>query len=234
MSEISLIEDQKKFYEEKYLRFGDDPRSLGYNDAESQRLRFEILRRLFLEETSARFSVHEAGCGLAHMAQFFQEKGISCEYSGSDISRHFVEQAKGKFPGSEFWLQDMAEDFDRLDPALKGKDYYVASGMFNPVNANPLQQWEKFIWKTVGNMFQACRKGISFNLLSLYSEESRRSPDLYYADPRIVYDWCKTHLSRFVSVLEDSPLYEFTVLVYKKEFVKSRNPSPLFEKYFRD
>ena len=36
---------------------------------------------------------------------------------------------------------------------------------------------------------------------------------LYYADPRDLFDHCKRHVSRFVSVLHDTPLYEFTLIV---------------------
>ena len=229
---LKLIEGQKKFYQEKYGQFGDDPRALGYNDAESQRLRFKILCELFRYETNQRFSVHEVGCGLAHFGAWLQEKKINSEYSGSDISGNFIEIARAKFPESEFLLQNMGEDFDRLEARGNGKDYYVLSGTFNPMNETPVKEWEEFVLKVIGNMFRACRKGIAFNLLTSYSHEARRSKSLYYSDPKIVYDWCKTHLSRFVTVIEDTPLYEFTVLVYKEEFIRSLYASG-FDKYFR-
>jgi hypothetical protein len=39
--------------------------------------------------------------------------------------------------------------------------------------------------------------------------------DLYYADPLFFFDYCKTRFSRFVTLIHDYPLYEFTILVRK-------------------
>ena len=71
---LKLIQGQKKFYQEKYSEFGDDPRSLSHNDRESQYLRFKILSGLFRYESSPAFSVHEVGCGLAHFGTYLKEK----------------------------------------------------------------------------------------------------------------------------------------------------------------
>jgi hypothetical protein len=59
------------------------------------------------------------------------------------------------------------------------------------------------------------RKGFAFNALSLYSDPEKRRPDLYYADPLALFDHCQRHFSRYVSLLHDYPLYEFTILVRK-------------------
>jgi hypothetical protein len=50
-------------------------------------------------------------------------------------------------------------------------------------------------------------------VLSLYSDPERRRPDLFYADPLFLFDYCKTRFSKAVALLHDYPLYEFTVLV---------------------
>jgi hypothetical protein len=41
-------------------------------------------------------------------------------------------------------------------------------------------------------------------------------PDLYYADPRAIFDHCKRTFSRWVALLHDYGLYEFTILVRKE------------------
>jgi hypothetical protein len=38
---------------------------------------------------------------------------------------------------------------------------------------------------------------------------------LYYADPRVLFDHCKTRYSKNVALLHDYGLYEFTILVRK-------------------
>jgi hypothetical protein len=49
--------------------------------------------------------------------------------------------------------------------------------------------------------------------LTSYSDPDKRRPDLYYADPLALFDHCKRTYSRFVSLIHDYPLYEFTLLV---------------------
>jgi hypothetical protein len=59
------------------------------------------------------------------------------------------------------------------------------------------------------------RKGFSVNFLTKYSDPERMRPDLYYADPCLIFDYCKTHFSKNVALLHDYNLYDFTVLVRK-------------------
>ena len=59
-------------------------------------------------------------------------------------------------------------------------------------------------------------KGFAFNLLTRYSDSELMRPDLYYADPLFLFDYCKNKYSRLVSIIHDYPLYEFTVLVRKE------------------
>ena len=58
-------------------------------------------------------------------------------------------------------------------------------------------------------------KGFAFNVLTLYSDVEKRRFDLHYADPLALFDHCKRYYSRFVTLLHDYPLYEFTILVRK-------------------
>jgi len=58
------------------------------------------------------------------------------------------------------------------------------------------------------------RAGFAFNCVSHYVDY--RVPTLYYADPLRFFDHCKRRYSRFVSLLHDYPLYEFTILVRKE------------------
>ena len=42
-----------------------------------------------------------------------------------------------------------------------------------------------------------------------------RTPGLYYADPREIFEFCRTELSRHVVIRHDYPLFEFSVHVYR-------------------
>ena len=142
-----------------------------------------------------------------------------------------MKHSQSKFPDTIFCLQNFCDDVSTFDKRIKGKDYYVLSGTFNTIGKNSKASWERFIFKIILNMFILCRKGIGFNLLSTYADHPLKG--LYHVDPRIVYDWCKRKLSRFVTLVEDRPLYEFTMFAYKEDFVKSLYSRP-FAKYFRN
>jgi SAM-dependent methyltransferase len=226
----SVLGEQQVYFRAKHAQYGDDPRSVSWNDRESQFLRFRILSELFRYEQDE-FTVHEVGCGLGHFGEFAAEEGLRCRYMGSDISPEFVAVCQAKFGRDRFVIQDIAASLDTFDPAVKGCDFYVQSGAFNAIGGASLAEWELFVDTAVENMFAMCGKGIGFNMLSTYSDPEMRNPGLYYADPRAIYDRCK-RLSRFVTLISDGPLYEFTVLVYRKEYVKILYPSAEFGKYF--
>ncbi len=229
MSMRKLEESQKNLYFNKFLNFGDDPRSLSWNDKKSQCLRFEKISGLFkYEENCETFSIHEIGCGLAHLKEFLDKWGYNCIYSGSDIILEFIEHNKKKYPQCHFSIQNIAVDYEQIDDAIKDKDYYCLSGTFHTKEDNSIQDWKSFVFKSIDNMFKMAKKGISFNFLTIYSEFYDKK--LYYADPKEIMDYCLKNLSRFISIEHDVPLYEFFVYVYKGEYIKEKFPD--YRKYF--
>ena len=67
--------------------------------------------------------------------------------------------------------------------------------------------------RTIDRLAALATKGFAFNALTSYSDADRRRDDLHYADPLHWFDYCKRSHSRFVTLLHDYPLYEFTLLV---------------------
>ncbi len=224
----SIEESQRAFYLSKFLKYGDDPRSLSWNDRDSQYLRFRRISGLFKYEDGRPFSVHEVGCGLGHFKDFLDEAGVPCEYSGSDIVPEFIERDRKRYPESGFYVQSISDDYELIDERVRGKDYYCLCGTFNPIGGTPAGGWEQFIRKSMGNMFRMARKGICVSFLTSYSDYYDGA--LYYADPKWALDYSIRHLSRFVSIAHDLPLFEFFVYVYKKEFIRSLFPG--YSKYF--
>jgi len=91
----------------------------------------------------------------------------------------------------------------------------VASGIFNVKLDTPTVDWERYVRDTLGTINALSRKGFAFNVLTKYSDADFMRPNLYYADPLFFFDYCKTNYSRFVTLLHDYPLYEFTIVVRK-------------------
>lgn len=226
-----IADSQKKFYLKKYLKYGDDPRSLSYNDKITQYLRFKKIAELFKYENSEIFSIHEIGCGLAHFKEFLEGYPASISYSGSDIIEEFIKLDGEKFPDCSFYINDISQPIESIHPAIKWKDYYCLSGTFNPKEDSSIDEWESFIFKSMKNMFNMARKGMCVNFITSYSEFFDNK--IYYADPKIIFNWCIKNCSRFVAISQDSPLYEFFVYVYKEEFIRQVFSEPEFTKYFK-
>jgi hypothetical protein len=225
-----IAESQKRFYQGKFQRYGDAPQSLSWNDKNSQYLRFQKIAELFRYDHSAQFSIHEIGCGLAHFHEFLKGYPASISYSGSDIVDEFIEADKVKFPECSFWIENISKDLKAINPSVKGYDYYCLNGTFHTKEQNPQGEWEKFVFHSTANMFAMAKKGICINFLTSYSDFY--DPNLYYADPKEILEWCVTNCSRFISISHDIPLYEFFVYIYKEDFIKAAFPE--FPKYFKE
>ena len=70
--------------------------------------------------------------------------------------------------------------------------------------------------RTLEKIDALSRKGFAFNVLTKYSDREFMRDDLYYADPIFLFEHCRRKFSRFVSLIHDYPLYEFTILVRKE------------------
>jgi hypothetical protein len=94
-------------------------------------------------------------------------------------------------------------------------DYTVASGIFSVRLSASDREWHAHLLNTLDEMDAGSRRGFAFNCLTSYSDAGRMQDYLYYADPRVLFDHCKTRYSKNVALLHDYGLYEFTLLVRK-------------------
>jgi hypothetical protein len=104
--------------------------------------------------------------------------------------------------------------FTSDESLLTPADYSVASGIFSVSLDIDKEQWRAYLVDTIEQMWELSTAGMSFNCLTTYSDYMR--PDLYYADPCFVFDYCKKHFSKHVALLHDYELYEFTILVRRE------------------
>jgi SAM-dependent methyltransferase len=204
-----IINRVKNYYDEKLKKHGATHWGVDWNSEESQNLRFEKL--LFVvDPKDAEFSLTDYGCGYGALFSYLREnRRPVVAYCGYDISENMVCEA-GKLYSGNKECRFLSEE-ERL-PSL---DYTVASGIFNVRLENQEKTWEDYIIKTLHHFDELSTKGFSFNMLTLYSDIEYRKDYLYYADPLFYFDYCKKHFSRFVSLIHDYPLYEFTICVRK-------------------
>ena len=197
----------RRYYTEKVAEHGPTARGVDWNDETSQELRFEQL--LKIRDAPSSFSINDYGCGYGALAAYLARSGDDYRYTGFDISERMLERAQEALAG------DDRSRFVAEEQALEPADYTVASGIFNVKLAAGVEEWEEHVRATLARLDDLSRRGFAFNMLTSYSDPERMRPDLYYADPRVVFDHCKRAFSRWVALLHDYGLYEFTILVRK-------------------
>lgn len=197
------------YYSDKVVTHGPSARGVDWNSPESQRLRFEQLLRI--RDGLETYSLLDYGCGYGALLDLLTERGERVDYTGFDISDEMVRVAREQHPTLP------PTTFVTDDASLAPADFAVASGIFNVRLGTPTDEWQRYVLHTLDRLDALSRRGFSFNVLTSYSDPERMRPDLHYADPLALFDHCKRRYSRYVAILHDYPLYEFTVLVRKLE-----------------
>jgi SAM-dependent methyltransferase len=197
-----------RYYSDKITRYGATAKGVDWNSRESQELRFEQLLKIC--DRGKPFSMNDYGCGYGALVGYMTDRGYEFEYCGYDISSQMIAKASelyGKFEQCKFFIDERE---------LREADYTIASGIFNVRLQTKDEEWQEYVFATLDTMAKLSKIGFAFNLLTSYSDPHLMRSDLYYADPLSLFDYCKINYSRFVSLLHDYPLYEFTILVKKE------------------
>jgi SAM-dependent methyltransferase len=208
MDDTKIRGDVESYYSEKIEVHGPTAHGVDWNSPESQRLRFVQLLKLI--DYNQPFTINDYGCGYGALADYLKSEGYAFRYSGFDISPKMIAKANELHAG----MQGVA--FVSKERDLRKADYTVASGIFNVKLKAATEAWEGYMLRTLAAINGLSKCGFAFNVLTKYSNPEFQRPDLYYADPLFLFDYCKTKFSRFVTLLHDYPLYEFTLLVRKE------------------
>jgi SAM-dependent methyltransferase len=202
----NILDQISEYYASKIKQFGPIPQGVDWNSGESQELRFEVLSNLIQEQEH--FSILDFGCGFGSMFEYFNSKYSSFEYIGFDVAEEMITTALNKFPTQENVKWTSSLPIEKID-------YVIASGIFNVKLENTNEDWLTYILETLKKIDDITVKGFSFNVLTKYSDTEYMKEYLYYADPSILFDYCKTNFSKNVALLHDYNLYEFSIIVRK-------------------
>ena len=204
----AILSQTKQYYDKKLGAYGPTPKGVDWNSAASQELRFEQLLKVC--DTSNLFALNDYGCGYGALVAYMTGRNYGFEYNGFDLSVQMIDAARKEYGDFENCV------FSSNEESLGVADYTVASGIFNVKLQTSDEEWKDYVLHTLGKIAELSKKGFAFNALTKYSDPEFMRDDLFYADPLFLFDYCKRKFSRFVAVLHDYPLYEFTMLVRKK------------------
>lgn len=209
MSLDKAIKTYKEYFNNKIEQHGAIPKGVDYNGPEAQEIRFEQLAKVI--DPSRPFSVIDYGCGYGALFEFLQTKGWGFEYYGFDMLEKMV------IAGTEAHKGIANAQFTYQASELPVTDYLLAGSIFNNKFDAVEGEWQAMVLDTLRDMNSLCCKGFSFNILTKYSDADRMAQrlDLYFADPLLLFDFCKRNFSRNIALLHDYDLYDFTILVRK-------------------
>lgn len=193
-------------YAERYKEFGYHYKAVGWGNWETQKLRFLILSEI-ADLTGA--AVIDLGCGFGDLYGFLAQKYKNICYTGIDIVADLVAEGKKRYPEAEFLVQDILEDNFK-----KEADFYFISGTLNSRITGGFDYTREILAKTHG----LARKGVAVNFLTKYADYELEK-DLHHS-PEEIFAFAKT-MTKYVTLRHDYPLWEFTVYLYKPEFIKA-------------
>lgn len=206
MRESEIVDAVVEYYEGKLAAFGGTARGVDWKDEASQIKRFEQLTRgLGLSQGGAPFSLIDFGCGYGALLPFLARHGFAFTYTGYDPSRQMIAEAR------RIHADVRGVTFTSEWAAVAPADYAVASGVFNVRLGMDDHAWRAYVLLTLERLSRCAALGWAVNFLTSYSDDDRKRPDLYYPDPLDIFDWCKRSISRWVWLLHDYELYEFTI-----------------------
>ncbi len=195
----------RSYYEKNLQSAREHHRILGWENRESQRVRFDIL----LDHVPlADRKLVDFGCGMGDLLGYLREKGLDgVEYTGVDISYKLIEKASRLYPGTEFHIVDILEDPTYFHS--NNFDVLYSSGVFN------LKFGSNYaFFRQMFEIFYAItRQTIVFNLLS---DRSTDKEDTYHYFSRgEIEDYLRMFPLRSIEIIDDYLINDFTVICEK-------------------
>ncbi|HEX9388152.1 MAG TPA: class I SAM-dependent methyltransferase [Anaerolineales bacterium] len=206
MSKIPNLDHVKSYFDKRIHEHGASPRGSDWNSEASQNARFDQLLKVV--ETQS-FSLLDYGCGYGALADYLDAKGFDVDYYGYDILESAIETAR------KTHVDKPRRSFFTDKSQLPICDYTIASGIFNFRGEQSFEDWTEYVLGVLTEFNQLSLRGFSSNFLTKYSDADRMRPDLYYADPLFLFDYCKRNFSKDVALLHDYHLYDFTLILRK-------------------
>ncbi len=201
---INMNVDIKKEYQERYKKYGLDPKSLLWKSRGAAHQRF---RQFWAEIDFNGKSVLDIGCGFGELGKFLLKKYKNVDYTGIDIVPEFIENAKSMVPGGNFFVADFMKD------NLNGPyDAVVASGVLNSNKGSQNLEYRKIAIK---KMFELTSNVLAFNMLGSHpAPTNKKDSNTWYSDSLDLLEYCMS-LTRRVILRANYHPKDFTIFMYR-------------------
>ena len=204
----NALNDLKLFFDERAKTHGAVFQSVDWNSLERQKIVFQQLLKIWINSQESA-SVLDFGCGYGALLDVLKANYNLKSYLGYDFSMSMIENALQTHAHQEEYC--FTSEIEKLQKA----DYVIAGGILSMKMQASEEEWKNYCLQKLNQLWDLSRQGMAFNSLTIYSDREKMRPDLYYADPCFLFDYCKKNFSHNVALLHDYNLYEFTILVRK-------------------
>lgn len=207
---IHKIEPENQKYYEVLRSEEDKSRRVGWKNSTAQTIRFDQISSLFGRDEL--FSINDLGCGLGHLMEYLKDRGQNfSHYYGYDLMDEMVKQCNELHNHCQKSTFKLIVESNEMDT----HDYTVASGIFNLKHGASDSEWLQYIQHTIEIMWKKSTKGVAFNMLTFYSDETHKRKELYYSSPEEIFSFCARNITRNIALLHDYEQFDFTVILRK-------------------
>jgi len=202
--ESAQVTNQKNilFYSDLAAKHGASLAGVGQT-ARSQTKRFAAI--LKIGDLEGR-TLLDVGCGYGHLYTYLQNRRISVDYTGFDITPAMIEIARQANPE----IADRFQLVDIMTEDLSGQyDYVVCNGALNVDWGNNLSVMTRMIQR----MYSLCGIGMAITMTSALTKRPTRGT--YYFDPAEIVRRISPLCQNFI--LDHSYLpHDFALFAYKR------------------
>lgn len=202
-------------YSTRYKKFGQDPKTLGWDNKTNQEVRFKNAIRS-IDVVGKK--VLDIGCGFADFHQFLLESFDSNEYqySGIDINPDLIGECQNRFPNSQFYIGNILSQ-----PNIISQEAYDVVSMFGVLNFkfSEIQNID-FAQSMIKQAFEYTKEVLVVDMLSSVLD-SKYPPDdfVYYYNPVEMLKFALS-LTPHVSLIQDY------ASIPQREFILQLRKSP--------
>ncbi len=196
------LRNLERYYSTQRTRHRLPEKKVGWQTAESQRVRFEALVSV---EPLAGLKILDLGCGLGGFYGFLREREIPIDYTGIDLFPPLVAEARKLNPGIRIVSRVLlAQPFP-----TRSFDYVFLSGVFN---VRVRDNWQ-YMRALLREALKESRRGVGFNVLN--ADADLREADRFGANPRELVSFCRRLGPSRVQLMDHYHPLDLTVFLFK-------------------
>jgi SAM-dependent methyltransferase len=223
-------------YQNKFNKYGVDPRSLLWKSKGAAHQRF---RQFWSEIDFNGKSVLDIGCGFGEFGKFLLKRYKDVDYTGIDIVPEFIKNAKSMVLGGKFFVGDYLKAETKILQVVTrgGESHGRSSRVVTWWNGHGVIEWQDPVYdivvasgvlnsnmggqnnlafrkKAIAKMFSLTNDVLAFNTLGGHpAPENDKDSNIWYSDSVEILKYCMT-LTRRVILRANYHPKDFTIIMY--------------------